>query len=111
MEKVIIILLLLSACEKHRTMACERWESTKQIYLDIEADHDKIRSVLVNEVFVIPYPLMADEKCMEDLKKQLDLSYHFEDNKLVHSYYYDFEGSYSLAATADYLRDRNYVCR
>ncbi|MBR4461738.1 MAG: hypothetical protein IKS51_04080 [Erysipelotrichaceae bacterium] len=111
MEKIIIILLLLSACEKHRTMACEHWEKQKQIYLDIEADYDQIDSILVNEVFVIPYHLLANENSMEDLRNQLDDTYHFEENKLIHSYYYEFDGVYSLSATVDYLRDKNYVCR
>ncbi len=111
MEKIIIVLLLLSSCEKHRTMACERRDREKQVYLDIEADYDEIRSVLVNEVFVIPYSLTADRRCMEDLKKQLDATYHFEENRLIHRYYYEFEGVYSLSATADYLRNLNYICR
>lgn len=105
------MLLLLSACEKRRTMACERWESDRQIYLDIEAEYDEIRSVTVSEVFVIPYPLLMDERCMEDLRRQLDDTYHFEENRLVRRYSYDFDGIYSLAATAGYLEDRNYVCR
>ena len=111
MEKVIIILLLLSACEKRRTMACEHREREKQVYLTIEAEYDRIDSIRVDEIFVIPYRLMADNDRLGDLKKQLDQNYRFEGNRLIHSYDYDLDGIYSLSATADYLKDLNYVCR
>ena len=108
---IILLLLTLSSCEKHKTIACEHLESDRQIYLNIEADYDEIRSVSVNEVFVIPYSIIADQNSMNDLRKQLDESYHFEDNRLIRSYQPFLDDIYSLSETIAYLKDLNYVCR
>ena len=108
---IIFLLLSLCSCEKHKTIACERLESDRQIYLDIEADYDDIRTVSVNEVFVIPYSIIANERSMIELRKQLDDSYHFEDNRLIRFYQPFLDDIYSLSETIAYLRDLNYVCR
>ena len=108
---MILLLLLLCGCEKHRTIACERLESDKQIYLDIEANYDEITSIRVNEVFMIPYGIMANEESMNELRRQLDDSYHFEENKLIRSYQLFLDEICSLSETEAYLRDLNYVCR
>ena len=47
---------------------------------------------------------------MRFIRKQLDSSYHFEENRLIRRYALSLDQEYSLAKTLEYLKNEKYYC-
>lgn len=113
MEKKVLIVLfiLLSGCQnKEKLVTCSCLLQDKAIYIDIHAKYDDIQSVEVKETFEIPNKVMADKEKLDFLVKQLDSTYHFENNTLVKTYSVVIDDVYSLDSTIEALKLRRFYC-
>lgn len=114
MEKRLIIILLfvlLSGCSNEKTVACSRYDGADYLQLNIKADNDDITSIEVEEVFVLPAELLANQRYYEDLRKQLDSSCSLESDRLIRQYYLPLSTTYSLAKTTEALERDHYACK
>lgn len=102
--------MLLCSCNNHKQVACILEKENKSINLDIKAINDSILSINQRIVFELPNDLLANEEWLSLLEKQLDSSYHFEDNKLVSESTIDLDNEYSLSKTIEYLRKEKFFC-
>jgi len=111
-KKIILIfsLLFLSSCGKQKVVTCLLQKDNKSLSLDIKSINDDIYLISERIVFELPNNLLANEAFYTDLNKQLDDSYHFEDNKLVSESELVIDDKYSLNKTLDSLRKEGYYC-
>ncbi len=111
MEKITLILLclFLSACN-HKSASCIRFNGNDEISLEIVALNDDIQSIEVCEVFELPYELLSDREEFERFRKQLDSSYHFEENRLIRRYSIVLDDRYSFMETLKKLKKERYSC-
>ena len=107
---IVLIMLLLSGCERKRSYACSRDFNPHKIYIDIDTVNDRISSLKVTESFELPYELLLDEERAADFRKQLDGSYHIEGNKLIRTYRIVPEDDFSIARTLEELKKEMYIC-
>jgi len=113
MEKkleILLILLLLTGCQKTKQIACSYVLEDKQITLDIVAINDEISSIHERTVFEIPNYVIMDETKLSFLEKQLDSSYHFEGNELIKEVDLKLDRIYSLNKTMDVLKTKRFIC-
>lgn len=112
MKKLFLILIMLNlcSCSKTRSTACVRIDGNNQIYLDIRSNNDDITQIRAREVFVLPYSVILNDMSREYLEKQLDDTYHFEDNLLVKEYDVKLYEIYSLSMTLNDLKKELFVC-
>lgn len=113
MEKriaIVVLLVLLSGCQRNLRVACNFVQDDSSIDLDIKAINDDISSIKVRTCFVIPNVVMFDETKLKFVESQLDSSYHFEDNKLIREYDIDLDDAYSLNKTVESLRKKRFYC-
>ena len=113
MEKKITFLILfffLCGCQRQRTMACSCFNGDDRLTVNISANNDDITLIDVNEVFVLPQDLLADEDRFLMLQKQLDNSCHIEGDKLIRNYSLILDGRYSFSMTKSYLEGMRYHC-
>ena len=104
------MILILSGCQRQRTLACSRFNGDDQLTVNITANNDDITMIDVIEVFVLPQDLLADEERFLVLQEQLDNSCHIEGDKLVRNYSLILDGRYSLSMTKSYLEGMRYHC-
>lgn len=112
MEKrlILLIILFLTACQNKKTVACSLGLEDKNINIDISAINDDISSIKVRSSFIIPTPILTDKDKYEFIQKQLDNTFHFEDNKLIREYDIEIDDVYSLDKTIKYLNSKRYYC-
>ncbi len=111
MEKstLILLCLFLWGCN-HKSASCVRFNGNDQISIEIKALNDDIESIEVSEVFELPYELISDNEELERFKKQLDASYHFEENRLIRRYAIVLDDRYSFMNTLRKLAKEHYSC-
>ncbi|MBO7677738.1 MAG: hypothetical protein J6S49_09555 [Erysipelotrichaceae bacterium] len=111
MEKstIIILCLFLWGCN-HRSASCVKYNGDDEINIHIEALNDDIESIEVSEIFVLSYELLADNEEFARFKKQLDSSYHLEENRLIRSYAIVLDDRYSFMNTLKRLQKERYHC-
>lgn len=112
MEKrlIVIFLLFITACENKKHLSCVYELEDKKICIDIDAVNDDISTIHVRNEFVLPRTLLFSEEYKKDLDKQLDDTYHYEDNILVKEYDLILDDVYSYDKTKDYLNVKRYHC-
>lgn len=112
MEKIILILLfVLSSCKnKENSVACVKFEEDRDIDIYIKADYDVIKDVQIFQTYTLNNDLLLNEDRLNLLKKQLDDTYYFEDNKLIKKEIVLLDDEYSLSETIKYLRKDKYNC-
>lgn len=112
MEKSILILLLIlcSCTVKEKSIACSKFETDREIDINIKADYDKIKYVEVIQTYTLDNFLLLNEERLDVLKKQLDDTYYFVDNKLIKKEIIGINDNYSLDETIRYLRKDRYNC-
>ena len=113
MEKkkgILIIALLLCGCGKDQMVACSRYTDEDSLTLNLYGKGDDIEMIEVVEVFTLPEAVLADKKYYADLEKQLDLSCHMEENRLVRRYGLALDKTYSLSKTIGELEKQRYHC-
>ena len=111
MEKrcLILICLCLCGCNK-KSAACVRYSGENEVGITLNGLNDKITSIEVNEVFVLPYELLLNEEEFKRFSRQLDVSYHFEENRLIRNYAIAVDGDYSFVKTIKALEKEKYHC-
>ena len=111
MEKITLILLCLClwGC-RQRSAACVRFNGNDEIDLLIKAVNDDIESIEVSEIFELPYELLSDNEEFDRFKKQLDASYHLEENRLIRRYAIVLDDTYSFMNTIERLNREKYHC-
>ena len=111
MEKYTIILLclFLFGCTR-RSASCVRFNGNDEINIRISALNDDIESIEVCEVFELPYDLISNNEEFERFKKQLDASYHLEENRLIRNYSIVLDDRYSFMNTIKRLEKEHYSC-
>ena len=111
MEKRTLILLCLFLCGcNHKSASCVRFNGNDEISLQIKALNDDIQSIEVSEVFLLPYELLSDNEELQRFTKQLDASYHFEENRLIRRHSIVLDDRYSFMNTLEKLRKERYHC-
>ena len=111
MEKstLVLLCLLFWGCN-HKSASCTRFNGNDEISIEIKALNDDIESIEVSEVFELPYDLISDNEEFARFSKQLDASYHFEDNRLIRKYTIVLDDRYSFMNTLQKLEKEHYHC-
>lgn len=112
MEKRLILLfiLFLTGCQNKKTVACSLGLEDKNINIEINAINDNISSIKVRSSFEIPNSIITNKDSFDFIVKQLDSSFHFEDNKLIREYDVEIDDTYSFDKTIKYLNSKRYYC-
>ena len=111
MEKITLVLLCLFlwGCN-HKSASCVKYNGKDEISLEIKALNDDIESIEVSEIFLLPYELLSNNEEFLRFKKQLDASYHLEENRLIRRYSIVLDDRYSFMNTLEKLRKEHYNC-
>ena len=111
MEKTTLVLLCLLLCGCNRKSAsCVRFKGNDEINIQINALNDVIESIEVSEIFELPYELLSDKEEFERFSRQLDSSYHFEENRLIRRYSIILDDRYSFMETLNKLKKERFNC-
>lgn len=114
MEKISILLLslLLCSCSNNiKTTSCSLYEKDNSVTYTIESVYDDIKSIKLTVIYKIPYNVLLNDSFNSDLIKQINDTYHFEDNLLIQNMELELNDKYSLSKTTDYLLENRYACR
>lgn len=107
---LILILILLTGCEKQRVLACNYISDDSEIYVNLYSNYDDLEKIEIRLTFDIPNVVMQDKEKLDFLLQQLDDTYHFEDSILVKEYSLFMDDDYSLNETIKYLKNKRYNC-
>ena len=107
---IVLLLILLSGCQKDNEVACLYEDNDESILLEIKANYDDIYKIHISDSFYIPNSVLVDENKYNDLLKVVDGKYVVQDNKLVKEYDENLDDTYSLNKTIDYLRRKRFYC-
>ncbi|MBQ0035641.1 MAG: hypothetical protein KBT35_01850 [Firmicutes bacterium] len=109
-EILVILLLLLSGCGRHRVVACELKDQEKEIHINIEATNDDIDKIHIEEALYIPYKYLLSKESLIEIEKQIDKDYKLIDNKLVFEYDVLIDEKYSFNETIKKLDKEYFYC-
>ena len=109
-KKHISITLFIIMGMQSQSASCVKFNGNDEISIEIKALNDDIESIEVSEVFELPYELISDNEEFARFSKQLDASYHFEDNHLIRKYTIVLDDRYSFMNTLQKLEKEHYHC-
>lgn len=107
---LVILLLLLTGCGRHHSVACELRDQEKEIHINIEATNDDINKIHIEEALYIPYKYLLNSDSLEQIDKQIDREYKLIDNKLVFDYDVLIDEKYSYNETIKKLDKEYFYC-
>ncbi|MBQ1899681.1 MAG: hypothetical protein II153_02115 [Erysipelotrichaceae bacterium] len=109
-RRCLILLLLLCGCSRQRSAACSSYDGNDSLNLYLKGENDLLQTIEVEEVFVLPKTVLADETFYKDLVSQFDRCSYLEDDKLIRRYGLVIDDMYSFSRTIEALKAGRFTC-
>ena len=112
MQKIctLILIILLSSCDNHKSIACNNYNGNDQITITLNAYNDNISEVFIDEKYELCNLRINDENAFINYLNEIDKNYVYLDGYLYRNTTIIPDDIYSLSMTIKKLNSKRYHC-
>ena len=112
MQKIctLILIILLSSCDNHKSIACSNYNGNDQITITLNAYNDNISEVFIDEKYELSNLRINDENAFINYLNEIDKNYVYLDGYLYRNTTIIPDDIYSLSMTIKKLNSKRYHC-